>query len=72
MSVRNFKLFELGKSYTHKKDRMEMFTFLQLATPSQMIKKSNMQVSAWDQSPHKILNKYKEFGIHVRTKSEWL
>jgi hypothetical protein len=35
-------------------------------------KKSNMQVSARDRSPHRILNKHKESGIHVRTESEWL
>jgi hypothetical protein len=38
-AVRTFKFLELGKSYTHKKDRMERFTFLQLATPSQMRRK---------------------------------
>jgi hypothetical protein len=37
--VRTFKFLELGKSYTHKKDRMERFTFLQLATSSQMRRK---------------------------------
>jgi hypothetical protein len=25
-----------------------------------------------DQSPHRILNKHKEYSLHVRTKSEWL
>jgi hypothetical protein len=39
MHVRTFKLLELEKSYTHKKDRMEMFIFLKLATPSQMRRK---------------------------------
>jgi hypothetical protein len=31
-----------------------------------------MQVSAQDQSPHIILNKHKESGLHVRTENEWL
>jgi hypothetical protein len=35
-------------------------------------KKGNLQVSARDQSPHKILNKHKKSGLHVRTKNEWL
>jgi hypothetical protein len=26
-------------------------------------------VSAWDQSPHRILNKHKESGLHVRTET---
>jgi hypothetical protein len=30
--IRTFKFMELGKSYTHKKARMERFTFHQLAT----------------------------------------
>jgi hypothetical protein len=34
-----FKLLELGKSYTHKKDRIERFVFLQLARPSQIRRK---------------------------------
>jgi hypothetical protein len=38
-SLRAFKFLELGKSYTHKKDRIERFTFLLLATPSQMRRK---------------------------------
>jgi hypothetical protein len=25
-----------------------------------------------EKSPHRILNKYKKFGLHVRTKNEWL
>jgi hypothetical protein len=39
MPIRTFKFLELGKSYTHKKDRMERFNFFQLATPSQMRRK---------------------------------
>jgi hypothetical protein len=39
MLIRTFKLLELRKSYTHKKDRMERFIFLQLPTPSQMRRK---------------------------------
>jgi hypothetical protein len=35
-------------------------------------KRANMQVSAQDQSPHRILNKYKKSGLYVRTKNEWL
>jgi hypothetical protein len=31
--IRTFKFLELGKSYTHKKDPMERFSFFQLATP---------------------------------------
>jgi hypothetical protein len=30
-----------------------------------------MQVSAWDQSPHRILNKHKESDLHIITESEW-
>jgi hypothetical protein len=37
--VRTIKLLELGKSYTHKKDRTERLNFLQLATPSQLRRK---------------------------------
>jgi hypothetical protein len=32
--IRTFKFLEFEKSYTHKKDRMNRFTFLQLVTPS--------------------------------------
>jgi hypothetical protein len=39
MPIRTFKFLELEKSYTHKKDWMERFTFLQLAIPSQMRRK---------------------------------
>jgi hypothetical protein len=31
-----------------------------------------MQVSTQDQSSNRILNKHKQFGLHVRTKDEWL
>jgi hypothetical protein len=31
-----------------------------------------MQLCVWDQSSHKILNKYKESGLHARTEDEWL
>jgi hypothetical protein len=31
-----------------------------------------MQVFEWDQSPHMILSKHKESGLHVRTENEWL
>jgi hypothetical protein len=31
-----------------------------------------MQVSVWDQSPHRILNKHKKSGLHIRTEDEWL
>jgi hypothetical protein len=31
-----------------------------------------MQVSAPDQSPHSILIKHKESGLHVRLEDEWL
>jgi hypothetical protein len=34
--------------------------------------KCNLQVSTWDQSPHRILNKHKKSGLHVRTENEWL
>jgi hypothetical protein len=37
--IRTFKLLELGNSYTHKKDRMQRFIFLHLATPSPMRRK---------------------------------
>jgi hypothetical protein len=30
------------------------------------------RVSARDQSPHKILNKHKKSGLHMRTENEWL
>jgi hypothetical protein len=49
---KTFKLLELGKSYTHKKDRTERFTFLQLATPSQMRRKEQYaNVNVGSESP---------------------
>jgi hypothetical protein len=39
--IRTFKFLELGKRYTHKKDQMERFTFLQLPIPSQMRRKEH-------------------------------
>jgi hypothetical protein len=35
-------------------------------------KKGNLQVAAWDQRPHMILNKHRKSGIHVRIENEWL
>jgi hypothetical protein len=69
---KTFKFLELGKSYTHKKDQIEMFTFIQLATPSQMRRKEQYASVCTGSESHRILNKYKESGLHVRTESEWL
>jgi hypothetical protein len=53
MPIRTFKFLELGKSYTHKKDQMERFTFLQLAIPSQMRRKEYYaSVYVGSKSPH--------------------
>jgi hypothetical protein len=36
---KDLQVLGIRKSYTHKKDRMKRFTFLQPATPSQMRRK---------------------------------
>jgi hypothetical protein len=49
---KDIQALELEKSYTHKKDRMERFIFLQLATPSQMRRKEQYaSIYAGSESP---------------------
>jgi hypothetical protein len=52
IAIRSFKLLKQGKSYIHKKDRMERLTFLQLATPSQLRRKGQfVSICMGSQSP---------------------
>jgi hypothetical protein len=60
----------------HPQERSNEKAYLPLALkklhPHNWGEKGILQVSGRDQSPHRILNKHKKSGLHVRTENEWL
>jgi hypothetical protein len=68
----DFQALEIREEL-HQQERLNRKAYLPpVTTPSQLMRKGNTQVSAWDQSPPKILIKHKESSLHIRLEDEWL